>query len=449
MITSPRKIEIAAVVLLLSWGNAAASADATGWAPRVGALTCEQETEIELVSQSLALTEYRTISTARGSVPVFDAEAEFRLKNSSLAKKKPTMLLSLCRLTDGSTDVSVCDLDLLALRIAVDKRPVNDFRVVRVGSTVYARFSVKFNVKMRKEVTATFRLPERFAAVGARSVKRPFTTFDYHLEDSVKWKGKVGYSHVSVKMPYKATMFNTHLFGDEKPFRYKNRIAYLEKRRLTEENAESITFFATTPAFQEKVKAAHRKVKALPQMIKRRLRLIRLLEQYPGAYKDLEEHADIVLRAIEKEWDMSKRKHAVELYTRFLEEAIRFEDESVRCEETLCVEKDALSRMISVLCADESSCVETLTGRFNACCDEGSQAAAVAVPSPVDTDTAAEQKAASDVPAVQPEAKESLSAKYFEYFVAHWPIFLAIFIVMGWLGIASRNRNKPKMKELE
>lgn len=444
------------VALCLALGTASfdAAADEASWTPRIGPLTCEQETEIELLSQDLALSEYRTVTIDGKPVPLFDAKAKFLLKNTSLAKKKPSVLLSLCSLGEGRSDPGLCRHSSFDLKIAVDGKPVTDFHIVRQGRTVFARFSIKFNAKMRREVTATFRLPEREMSreklPETSEMQRPYKSFEYFLADSAKWKGKVGFSRVSVKMPYKATDFNTHLYAAEKPFRHKNRIAYLEKRRLDEDNAENLTFFVVSPSFEAKVKAARKKVKALPRMLKRRLKLIDLLSRYPGAASETADNLDIVFRLEQTDWDGPARKHAVLLYTRYLAEVFRFEDQGVRCDEALCIERDRIVRSIAMLCGKDASCTEAETKRFTACCDPKAD-------NPSASDSVSGTAPASDEPRKKPSVSvsarkkpdETLLSKYFEYFVAHWPIFLAILIVMGWIGVASKSRNKTKMKELE
>lgn len=446
------KNRLARVAICLTLGAASfeAAADEPRWTPRIGPLTSEQETEIEMLSQDLALSEYRTISIDGKPVPVFDAKAEFLLKNTSLAKKKPTVLLSLCTLGEGQTDPGLCQYTSLDLKIAVDDKPVTDFHVVRQGRTVFARFSIKFNAKMRREVKATFRLAELSVSSEKAETNRPFKTFEYFLADSAKWKGKVGFSRISVKMPYKATPFNTHLYSADKPFRYKNRIAYLEKRRLDEDNAENLTFFTASPSFEAQVNAARKKVKALPRMIKRRLKLIALLSSYPGAVEETAAHIDIVLRLEQTDWDGPARKHAVSLYTRFLAEAFRFEEQGIHCDEALCIERDGLLLSISLLCGKEELCIEEESKRLTACCDPN--AGQPSDPASVST-TAVVSDESRKKPAVTVSARkkpeQTLLSKYFEYFVAHWPIFLAILIVMGWVGVVSKSRNKTKMKELE
>lgn len=452
-----KKIKITRAAFFLAISAAAFEAAAgEAWTPRVGPLTCEQETEIEMLSQDLALSEYRTASINGETVYVFDAKAKFSLRNSSSAKKKPTVLLPLCSLTPGITDPKLCDVDSFGLKITVDDRLLSDFQTVRQGRTVFVRFPVKFSAKMRREVIATYRLPERVLSRKSAKKRMPYKAFEYHLSDSVKWKGKVRFSRVSVKMPYKATLLNTHLFAAQKPFRYKNRIAFLEKRRFDFENAEDLTFFVLSPSFQDKVRAFRKKVRALPRMVKRRLRLIHLLAEYPGGFSDAAEHLDIVLRIEKKEWPPSTRKHAVYFYTRFLNETLRFEERGVRCEETLCIERDTAARVFEVLCNKKDACIKEHTTLFESCCAQAPQTAVSSASEPstpsvsaaVERARASKPKQSSSVPP-RDKPKETFLSKYLEYFVAHWPIFLAVLIVMGWIGIASRSKNKHKMKELE
>ncbi len=423
----------------------------TEWSPRMGSITSEQETEIELLSQDLNLDEFRPMSLHGKETFAFDAEAHFILKNGSLSKKKPNVLIPLCTAVSDRIDPALLDPKIFALKVFIDKTPVDSLHLVRQGRNVFARFSVKFNAKTRHEITVSFKLfAKRFDETDA-GVLRPYTVFDYHFEDAAKWKGKVGFSRISVKMPYKATSFNTHLYGADKPFKYKNRVAYYDKRRLDTDNAAPITFFVASLGFVDKVERAEKRVKALPGTLKRRIQLADLLSQYPGAQAQLAKQLDIVLKTLNKDQDGPVRKHQIELFIQYLRQAARFEEDRTPCDEAACIEQNLISQTAHVLCMNDEACKTKRDLRIDHCCNpKPLEAVATETPpqpqTPEANEKKAPKKAARNLPRVE---KPSVISKYFEYFVSHWPIFLAVLIVLGWIYFSSRAKKRPQMKELE
>ncbi len=435
------------VIVIYPLQSGVISAEELPWNARIGPITVDQETEIELFRHNLVLTDFRTITVGENLVNVFDAKAEFVLKNSSSSKKKPTIRFPLCKVLSGEPEPPACDPKKIDLKILTDGIPVSSLQVVKHNQIFFVRFTVKFEPKQKRLITASYKFFERQAAVPEIKKKRVYTVFDYHMEDATKWRGKVAFSGYSIKMPYKATFFNTHLSGVDKPFRYKNRVAYLEQRRLTPDNVKTMSFYIASMNYVDKVKQVERKVKALPSVIKRRLKLISLLLEYPGASSDIAKHVDIILRSEAKEWDAAKRKHTIEVFNNYLAEAARFEDDGVNCTELICVEKQNIFHITKTICENDV-CFKEQSERFTACCDR----------SPTRLDSADETKdivveqspsAVDDAQNVTKENKQPLLSRYLEYLISHWPIFLAILIVTGWIGVSSRNKKKPQMKELE
>jgi hypothetical protein len=445
-------IKITRAVLCFAIGTAAARSFAqdASFSPRMGPITSEQETEIELVSQELSLDEFRSVSVEGNSTYTFDATAKFVLKNSSLSKKKPNVLIPLCTLTSDQVGVVNLEPKTFGLKVFVDGAPVESLHLIHQAKTVFARFSVKFNAKTRREVTADFKLFARQSKDSNAAASRPYTVFDYHFEDAAKWKGKVGFSRITVKMPYKTSAFNTHLFEADKPFKYKNRVAYYDKRKLDTDNALPITFFVVSPSFEEKVDRAEKRLKALPGTLKRRVQLADLLSQYLGAAAGLAKQLDVILKSLNKDEDGPTRKHQIDLFIQYQKEVARFEDVGTRCDETSCIEQNLISETAHILCRDDEACRKLQDLRIEHCCNPPSVVAVAEAPNKPtvsdEGDDKRDRRTARNKPRIE---KPSAVVRSLEYIVAHWPIFLAVLIIAGWIYFSSRAGKRPHMKELE
>jgi hypothetical protein len=341
-------------------------ADEVVWMPRFGTVTTLQTTDIKLTSQDIQLTELEQVYLSDTPVWAFHGKAEFTLFNTARIKKKPTILVSICTSNERFQSGISCEMKKTDLKIKVDGREISWTHFARENH-LFARFSLKFRPRGSRKVEMSHRLFERNAGTSGAPPSRDYMIFDYHLEDAGSWDGPVGATYFSAKLPFKADVFNAKVFTNGEKFLYKNRLAYFIGRKLKLDNDDGLSFYVTTPSYKHRVDRFMRKAKAIPHSAKRKLALASVLSAYPGAEGSMKKHVDLALKKKLKQWSKPEVENAVVLYSTYLIELNKFKNTRVPCDETICIEKNKLEKIISNICSS-NRCTESGHKALAACC---------------------------------------------------------------------------------
>ena len=341
-------------------------ADDRVWTPRFGTVTTSQTTDIKLTSQDIQLTELEQLFLNGQPVWTFRGKAEYALFNTSRIKKKPTILLPICTISERFQPGASCEFKKTDLTIKVAGQDIKWIHFAK-GDTVFARFSLKFGPRTGQKIEVSHLLFERNAGSSVSSSNKDYMIFDYHLEDSGAWDGPVGATYFSAKLPFKADSLNAIAFSQGEKFKYKNRLAYFIGRKLKLDTDDGLSFYVMTPSYKHRVDAFKRKVKATPNSVKRRLAMASVLSTYPGAERIMNKHIDAALNARLREYEDSDKKNAIILYSNYMKALGNFQSTKTPCDETICIEKIKLESIIADICGS-NRCKESNAKALAACC---------------------------------------------------------------------------------
>ncbi len=405
--------------------EARARAESPPWVPALGTLTTLQETDIRLVSQELAVNELRQVSLEGGRAWVMDVKARYGLRNTSRAKKKPTILFPVCRTRASLPEV--CDLKKAAVKVKVDGRRATT-KLVQQGDRVYLRLSVKFGPHWKKEVEVSFRLVENEAGWGR---DRPFAQFDYDLGAGAAWQGKAGGTRIRIRVPYKADSFSTRVDSARGRTERKTAFVTWSTGAFDPEPNEVFRFIAITPTFKYQTDKQKQKLNRNPKSAYRRFETARLLAAYYPAVKEIAKHLRVAVGRKFRKWDAAKKRDASNAFAGLITWRHHASSAEVLCDPALCTQRGAIGEIIPGYCRSNDRCVADLGAALDQCCggagpppvESTSRAASPAV-------AAAGKKAPTDRAAKPPPADTTFEEKA--------SIALISFIGLVWLiaGIA-------------
>jgi hypothetical protein len=426
------------VIVGFSLMEAREAAGSPRWVPAAGTLTTRQDTDIRLASQELAASELRQITIGEMSVWVMDVEARYCLRNTSKAKKKPTIMFPVCRTTESLPPDVSCDLKKHPPKVRVDKRPVS-VSYVKQNNIVYARFSSKFGSRQKRDVEISFRHIENESGWNTSDEYRPYVRFDYNLAPGGIWQSKVGISRIRVKVPYKADAFNTRVLAPVGKTERNTAFVTWTAKPFDPEPDDIFTFVSVKPVFKYKVDLYKKKLNKNPKSAVRQFGMARLLAPYTPAIDQTTAHLRIAVNKNKKlkKWDAEKRKSAVRSYAALLAYKYQPGKDSETCDNIICDNIYAVKEITQHYCRSNESCITDMTETAERCCGASTAKEAPGGGATVSKDTAGgppdatvSEPRPSAAPSEQPPSSRTFEEKAF--------IILVSFIVVVWLvaGVA-------------
>jgi hypothetical protein len=423
----------------LTMAEAPARAAHPLWTPAVGTLTTAQDTDIRMLSQELKLEELQEVAIGDVKVWAMETEAKFVLKNSSRAKKKPTVMFPLCR-TDGPLDRNaICNFKKMSLKIKVDGKTVDTDNLVKQDDVVFVRFPIKFGPRSKKEVEVSFRHFESAMESRLRGDTRPFAQFDYSLTGGVRWEGKVGVTRARIKVPYKADKFNTRLLSSRGKFERDTAFASWKSKPFDPEPGERFSFAVITPAFKYKTDQLKKKLKKTPGSAKRNLAMAGLLAAYTPAKQETTNHVATALGTKLKKWPDEKRDAAAKAFAELIvhQHLSYAPDVERECDQRICDQREAFADINPLYCQSDPVCLAALDAVIKRCC--GDEAPAVVKDEPKDIEATPPAPALSPVKVGKQPEPSSLEKNAFVVLVS----FIAlVWIVAGIMIVITLRRHR-------
>lgn len=414
--------------------STAAGAEQPQWIPAVGTLTPFQDTDVRLISQEWVADELQQVKLGDVKVWTLEVKARYGLKNTSKAKKKPTILFPICRTSAGSVDNQSCELKKTAVRLTVDGRRITP-TVTKQNDIVYLRFSTKFGPKAKHEVEVSYRHFENHHGWGLDEADRPFAQFDYRLASGDLWQGEVGMTRARIRVPFKADRFNTRILSARGKVERDTAFVDWRTKPFEPEPNEMFSFIVITPGFKYKTDMLKKKLDRTPKNAARRLAMARLIAPYTPAVKQLTEHLVVALKKKLKKPNRAEARPIAGSFAKLVTTPYRSSEDADICDPRFCEYRAAFQTVIPLYCRSDDACRSELTATIEKCCGNASatpgEAAAPTAPTATPEPTPAPQ-------ATPPAADDTADGNTTSELEKQAFLALIAFIALVWViaGIA-------------